>query len=166
MPHWKTKPPAPWPDIPHSLISLILCRLVLVPPILLVPNTTLRSDKYSFDKSLVCLTWLGFKFPNFWTGKPTFPEFGHRLRSPTNNHNATHLHELGVHLEVWHRFVFFERFSTSLFDANKQMLDSSRNDANLLWADGEVKAGAHCVGLSWARLWTERERGENALVTE
>ena len=51
LPHWETRPPAPWPDITLS------CHWAN--SILIMPSTWLGSDKYQFDKSLI---WLDHGF--------------------------------------------------------------------------------------------------------
>ena len=46
LPHWKTRPSAPWPDSPLSHIILTLSPC----PILIMPCTELGSDMYKFYK--------------------------------------------------------------------------------------------------------------------
>ena len=54
LPHWKTGPPAPLPDIPLNHIILRLSQ-----PVLIMLSTWLISDKYKFYTSLV---WLDHGF--------------------------------------------------------------------------------------------------------
>lgn len=59
----------------------------------------------------------------------------------------THLKELSVDLELGYGAALLLSSLTTLLDALEEMVDGSRDDAQLLICDVNVKASPHRVGL-------------------